>query len=221
MRKHAEGIETADIPGVRPAGQSRSRALQDRFVRAGREMLRDQRLSDISIPDLAQKAKSSVGGFYSRFETKEAFFEFLRAQMLLENGQMHDDLLDPARLSEASADQICAAFIDVMIQVFTGPWRGVLREAYASIPDKTGIWVPMNARGQSLRERMTDLLLPNLPDRPDTDDRVGFAVQALFSVLNNELMNPHLMVSSDDPRFRAYLVEAFCHMVGADSPSTV
>ena len=209
-----------EIPGVRPADQARSRALQERFVRAGREQLREQRLAEISVPDLARRAKSSVGGFYSRFENKEAFFEFLRARMLVENGKIHDECLDPVRVGEMHMSEICVTFVDSMIRVFSGPWRGVLREAYASIPEKQGSWVPMNARGQSLRARMTDLLLPHMADTPDAQDRIAFAVQALFGVLNNELMNPHLKFTTDDPLFRAYLVEAFCHTVGALPPKT-
>ncbi|MCB1395175.1 MAG: helix-turn-helix transcriptional regulator [Rhodobacter sp.] len=220
MLEDAASGDLPDIPGVRPAEQARSRELQDRFVEAGRALLREQRLSEISVPDLAKKAASSVGGFYSRFETKEALFEFLRAQMLIENGRLHDESFDAARASGASATQICEAFVDTMIRVFSGPWRGVLREAYASIPEKQGSWVPMNTRGQSLRDRLSDLLLPVLPPQPDVRERVAFAVQSLFGVLNNELMNPHLMFTSDDPRFRAYLVESFCHMVGAQRTQT-
>ena len=137
----------ADIPGVRPAGQKRSRALQDKFVIAGRDALRTSRLDDLSVPDLAKAANSSVGGFYSRFESKEAFFEFLRVQMLNEHLQLYDDRLAPARFAGKSRHDVSEAFVDIMLIVFSGPWRGVLREAYSLIPVRPESWEPMKERG--------------------------------------------------------------------------
>ncbi|MEO1711455.1 MAG: TetR family transcriptional regulator, partial [Pseudomonadota bacterium] len=80
----SERLLDRKVPGVRPADQRRSRVLLEKFTVAGREVLLDTRLDDISIPALAKAANSSVGGFYSRFESKQAFFEFLRMQMLAE-----------------------------------------------------------------------------------------------------------------------------------------
>ena len=119
------------IPGVRPAEQTRSRVLQDKFVTAGREALLTTRLDDLAIPVLAKAANSSVGGFYSRFETKDAFFEFLRQRMLAEHMVLYSEHLAPHRFEGKSRQDVSEAFVDVMLIVFSGDWRGVLREAYA------------------------------------------------------------------------------------------
>lgn len=219
MAKVAFAPVESSIPGVRPADQARSRALQNKFVKAAQTMLLKERLSDISVPALARRARSSVGGFYSRFHSKEAFFEFLRGRMLDENGRLYDEALDPARFAGKERREICTAFIDVMIQAFSGPWRGVLREAYASIPENQGSWTPSRVRGQLLRDRMKALLAGHLKNVDDGMDRVAFAVQLLFSALNNELMNPNLSFSITHPQFREYLIEAFDQLVsGVQTP---
>ncbi len=218
MSDALDHVLARDIPGVRPADQRRSRDLQGRFASAGRKMLLTTRLNDLPIPALARAAGSSVGGFYSRFESKEAFFEFLRMRMLAEHMQLFDDGLAPGRLAGKPRADVSAAFVDVMLAVFSGPWRGVLREAYAMIPDRPENWAPMQARGQYLRARITEIYAPLVPGADDLDERVSFAVQLLFSALNNEMMNPNLAFGIHDPRFRDYLVAAFDALIAGRAP---
>jgi AcrR family transcriptional regulator len=202
-----------EIPGVKRAGQKRSKLLQDKFVRAGRKVLLKTRLDDLSIPALAEAAGSSVGGFYSRFDSKEAFFEFLRMQMLAEHMQLYDDRLAPSRFEGKTAEHVTDAFVDVMLTVFSGPWRGVLREAYSVIPERPASWAPMKTRGQYLRALIEALYHPRVVAPEGLDERVSIAVQLLFSALNNEMMNPNLAFSIDDPKFRTYLIAAFNALV--------
>ena len=208
-----------EIPGVRPAEQKRSRLLQDKFVSAGRKMLLNTRLDDLSIPALAGAAKSSVGGFYSRFESKEAFFGFLRMQMLADHMKLYDERLAPALFAGKGHRDVTEAFVDAMLAVFSGPWRGVLREAYSAIPERPESWAPMKARGQHLRGLITELYRPLVKLPEGLEERVSIAVQLLFSALNNEMMNPNLAFGIEDPKFRLYLVAAFDTLVSGEAIS--
>ncbi len=204
------------IPGVRPAEQNRSRALQDRFVIAGRKVLLTTRLDDLAIPVLAKAAESSVGGFYSRFETKDAFFEFLRRRMLIEHMVLYEDHLSPSRFEGKARQDVSEAFVDVMLIVFSGPWRGVLREAYALLTLRPESWAPMKARGQYLRQRVAELYSPLVGNRAGLEERVSFAMQLLFSALNNEMMNPNLSFSIKDEAFRRHLIVTLDTLVAGD-----
>lgn len=205
----AHGAPSAPIRGVRPADQKRSRVLQDKFVSAGRDVLQHTRLNDISVPDLARAASSSVGGFYSRFETKSAFFDFLRMRMLQEHMAIYDRDLSPESLRNTGRFAISEATVDVMLSIFSGPWRGVLREAYATISERPDTWEPMNKRGQFVRARITELYKPHFAEDPGLEQRISIAVQLLFSALNNEMMNPHLAFRIDHPAFRGTLIHSF------------
>jgi len=216
MAKPALHLFEREIPGVRPADQKRSRLLQDKFAAAGRRVLLHTRLHEISIPALAKAAKSSVGGFYSRFETKEAFFEFLRMQMLAEHMKLYEEHLDPARFRGAHHRDVSEALVDVMLLVFSGPWRGVLREAYSVIPERPESWAPMKERGQLVRGWVQGLYSPCIERTEGLEERVSMAVQLLFSALNNEMMNPNLAFGIDDPRFRSYLIVAVDTLVAGD-----
>lgn len=218
MLSAAHEILEHEIPGVKRAGQKRSKLLQDKFVKAGRKVLLKTRLDDLSIPALAEEAGSSVGGFYSRFDSKESFFAFLRLQMLTEQLALYEQGLAPALFKGKTAHDVTEAFVDIMIRVFNGPWRGVLREAYSVIPERPESWAPMKARGQYLRALMLELYRPRVGAPETLDERVSIAVQLLFSALNNEMMNPNLAFSIDHPKFRSYLIAAFSVLVLSDTP---
>jgi AcrR family transcriptional regulator len=217
MTSAVQEILDQEIPGVRPADQKRSRILQDKFVSAGRKVLLKTRLDDLSIPVLAKAAGSSVGGFYSRFESKEAFFEFLRKQMLLEHLKLYDARLARQLFEGKTHHDVTESFVDVMLTVFSGPWRGVLREAYSVIPERPESWAPMKARGQYVRALITELYRPLVKDADGLEERVSIAVQLLFSALNNEMMNPNLAFSIEDPKFRFYLIAAFDALVSEEA----
>jgi len=209
MNTRTQHVPDSDIRGVRPADQERSVILQQKFVAAARAMLLDARLADIPIPVLARKAKSSVGGFYSRFESKEALLDFMRMQMLHENKNLFDDHLNAARFAGKSHHDVSAAFVDFMLQVYSSPWRGVIREAYLALRERPETWEPIRQRSQLWCERVIGFCAPLVARRDGLEERVAVAVQLLFSALNNEMMNPHLAFGIKDPKFRLYLVLSF------------
>ncbi|MBX2836542.1 MAG: TetR/AcrR family transcriptional regulator [Gammaproteobacteria bacterium] len=210
-------VSVAEIPGVRTARQHRSRKLQDRFVLAGRTALQHRRLDDLPIPVLAEAAGSSVGGFYSRFSDKDTFFAFQVARMMDEHMQLFEEHLEPQRFVGKAHHDISTAFVDVMLLVYSGPWRGVLREAYAFISEKPAWWGPMLERGRLLRSRVTQLYIPVVQNPDGLDERVSVAVQLLFSALNNEMMNRKLAFGIDDEPFRHYLILMLDSIVTAEA----
>lgn len=220
MNSAVQEMLSQGIPGVRPADQKRSRVLQEKFVDAGRKVLLNTRLDDLAVPALAKAAGSSVGGFYSRFESKEAFFEFLRMQMLAEHMRLYDEKLSEDRFVGKTRRDVSEVFVDVMLAVFSGPWRGVLREAYSAIPVHPESWEPMKRRGQYVRGLVTELYRSRVGHTDGLEERVSIAVQLLFSALNNEMMNPNLAFSIDDPKFRLYLIAAFDGLVSGQAAMT-
>src|SRR6187551_1052152 len=66
-----------DLPGVAPSRQKRSRETTAALLKAGAEMLRTRSLAELSIEALCTKVGATVGAFYSRFESKEAYFNAL------------------------------------------------------------------------------------------------------------------------------------------------
>lgn len=197
------------IPGVKPAGQVRSRALQDKFITAGQKLLQVRDLEGVSIQELCDEVGCSVGGFYSRFENKEVFFDLLCACAVAELGAIYWSELSEENFGDSSIEDVSARFIEIMVGIYIGPWRGVMREAFTRIKNTEGAWLPMRVQGEKLREHMTSILSPKMGDGSDVAPRIGFAMQMVYSVLNNELINPNLRFTVRDPEFRDYLAESF------------
>src|SRR6202051_3201068 len=66
-----------DFPGVTPSRQKRSREMTAALLEAGADMLRTRSLAELSIEALCTNVGATVGAFYSRFESKEAYFNAL------------------------------------------------------------------------------------------------------------------------------------------------
>src|ERR1700755_559214 len=68
-----------DLPGVTPSRQKRSRETTAALLEAGAELLKTHSLAELSIEALCRQVGATVGAFYSRFESKDAYFNALMA----------------------------------------------------------------------------------------------------------------------------------------------
>lgn len=62
---------------VRAPHQNRSRASLERIVSSTRALLEEKTFEELTIEEVVQRARSSVGVFYSRFGDKQALLEHL------------------------------------------------------------------------------------------------------------------------------------------------
>ena len=94
-----------DLPGVTPSRQKRSRETTAALLRAGEVMLRKHSLDELSIEALCAEVGATVGAFYSRFESKEVYFNALLELAArdsevnlfrIQDGALTDVGLDPA-----------------------------------------------------------------------------------------------------------------------------
>src|SRR3954454_14769615 len=85
-----------DLPGVTPSRQQRSRETTAALLAAGAEMLRTHSLAELSIEALCRQVGATVGAFYSRFESKEAYFNALMALAARDGERRVSDLAGAA-----------------------------------------------------------------------------------------------------------------------------
>jgi AcrR family transcriptional regulator len=62
---------------VRPPKQQRSQDTMARIVNAAERLLEERGFDDISVADITNRARSSVGAFYARFADKDALLDYL------------------------------------------------------------------------------------------------------------------------------------------------
>ena len=104
-----------DLPGVAPSRQKRSRETTLALLTAGADMLRTRSLAELSIEALCAEVGATVGAFYSRFESKEAYFNALMA-LAARDGERRlcEMAADTSRRASGSSLSACAADSDTL-----------------------------------------------------------------------------------------------------------
>ena len=112
---------------ITPAQQDRSRETEDAIVTAATALLAERPFDRISVAEIAQRAGVSVGGFYARFKNKGALLHLLDEHFLVDSRAAFDRALAPERVAGASAGEIVALYVGVMVAKFREHRREILQ----------------------------------------------------------------------------------------------
>lgn len=177
-----------DLPGVAPSRQKRSRETTLALLRAGAAMLGTRSLAELSIEALCSEVGATVGAFYSRFESKESYFNALMALAARDGEQRLDGIRRPS--PDASLDQLCPIIVGGIIAWMRGH-EGVLRAALQHDDTRPDKWTPFKALAQATTARATPLLLPAMgKGRKAAKTRaIAFGFQVVLGTLVNAILN--------------------------------
>jgi AcrR family transcriptional regulator len=85
---------------------------------AGRDLLRERDFAEVTVADIAAAAGVSVGGFYARYESKEALLYVLSAEVLADSATALEKALSPSRTANAAIPVVIRAYVRVMVRKF-------------------------------------------------------------------------------------------------------
>ena len=192
-------LAVRDLPGILPTQQRRSQQTTVALLEAAAAMLHDRSLDELSIEDLCKHVGVTIGAFYGRFESKDAFFSALMSLAARK-------ALAAVRAAVADEDnvgtgleQACRRVVEVAVDVVRRN-AGLVRAGsqYESIyPER---WGTIRATGSAMVELATPLLLARM-GRGRTAAKVrsiGFAFQMMFGTLFNAVLHKPKLVSLDD-----------------------
>jgi AcrR family transcriptional regulator len=193
------------LPGVTPSRQQRSRETTLALLKAGAELLGTRSLAELSISDLCAQIGATVGAFYSRFDSKEAYFNALLA-LTLRDGREQLLKLPPV-------DHVAAGDLDAQCRLLVGGlvlWmrrhKGVLRAALVREAGPND-WTGFKQLAQALSKRATIALLPAIHRGSSSRRRSGtaaerktvaFGFQVVLGTLVNAILNDPGPLSIDD-----------------------
>lgn len=190
-----------DTPSIlQPPRQRRARETEQALLGAGRELLAKRDFAAVSVAQIAAACQVSVGAFYGRFRDKMAYFEALRALVMEETSASIDRYLAQERWEDVPTSVLLDKAARFMV-LGTQANRGVMRASLRHASTKPEEWQPHRQNGEAIVERMVQLLVPRLSLPADVAElRVRFAMQAVFSVLVNALLNDSGPLHLDDER---------------------
>lgn len=182
--------EQLDLPGVAPSRQKRSRETTLALLATGADMLRTRSLAELSIEALCAEVGATVGAFYSRFESKEAYFNALMALAARDGERRVSEMAaaSPARAADLAAR--CRQIVGGVIG-WMRAHEGVLRAALRHGDNKPNRWTPFKQLARANTERAIPLLLPVLGKgrRAAKSRTIAFGFQVVLGTLVNAILN--------------------------------
>jgi AcrR family transcriptional regulator len=182
--------EDFDFPGVTPSRQKRSRETTLALLQAGAEMLRRRSLAELSIEALCAEVGATVGAFYSRFESKEAYFNALM-ELAARDGASR-----LARLAEKTPPP-AASLADLCQRLVTGitGWirnhEGVLRAALQHDDTRPDKWTTFKNLARASTAHATPPLLRAMGRgrKAKKTRTIAFGFQVVLGTLVNAILN--------------------------------
>ncbi|CCD93769.1 conserved hypothetical protein [Bradyrhizobium sp. ORS 375] len=200
-------IAQVDLPGVTPSRQQRSRETTLALLTAGAELLRTRSLAELSISELCADIGATVGAFYSRFDSKEAYFNALLALTLQDGREQLLRLPPVGSVQPGELDAQCRLLVRGTV-LWMRRHRGVLRAALMRSEDGPNNWTGFKELAQVLSQRAALLLRSPAPGgstrrrKPaaTAEERktVAFGVQVVLGTLVNAILNDPGPLSIDD-----------------------
>jgi AcrR family transcriptional regulator len=95
--------KTDNVRRLRSVAQPKQARSQDslrRLLDAAESLLEERAFGEVSIADIARRARSSVGGFYARFRDKDELLLALQERFVSELEQRFDDVESQTRSSK-------------------------------------------------------------------------------------------------------------------------
>lgn len=213
-----------DLPGIRPTRQRRSQETTVALLETGAAMLRDCAFDTLSIDELCGRLGVTIGAFYGRFESKDAFFAALMSLASRRCLAAIDAALARDDRTEAGLDAICRDVVAVVTATIRDN-AGVLRAAmqYKAVHVQPGQWVTVSETGSAIVARAMPLLLARMGRgrRTAKERTIAFAFQMVFGTLMNAVQNKPKPIELDAPEMVDRLALAMFLQLDHEARSTV
>jgi AcrR family transcriptional regulator len=179
-----------DFPGVTPSRQKRSREMTAALLRAGADMLRERSLAELSIDALCTKVGATVGAFYSRFESKEAYFNTLIGLAARDGERLLARMAQQKPLQDAGLAELCPLLVGGIIG-WMREHEGVLRAALQHDDTRPDRWGTFKALARATTAGTTPALLRAMGrSRAAAKTRaIAFGLQVVLGTLINAILN--------------------------------
>jgi AcrR family transcriptional regulator len=169
---------------VRPPQQARSQQTLERLLDAAEALIEDKGLDNATVSEIAKRAGSSVGAFYSRFSDKEGLMRCLFERFHEQAIATAEAVLVPERWHGIPIEHALEALVAFMLHILRER-RGLIVALLARAAGDP----ELGALGETLHEHLSERLLGLIELRgertahPDPDTAVHIAVWMVVSAI--------------------------------------
>lgn len=172
--------------------QARSERTLYRILEAAEELIAEQGLAGLSIPEVARRANSSVGGFYARFRDKNELLQALEERHFKQLSEHLDAVADSARWANATAAEIVCGAVDELVDVTNVHRHMMVAFLFRSIQDPVIREDALRFR-REVENRIRELLLSRCGtcEHAEPNLAIDLGIQMAFA-----LMQQHVLIGS-------------------------
>jgi AcrR family transcriptional regulator len=214
MRTAPISLETVSGPK-----QARSERTLQRLLDAAEALIRDKGHAAVSIPEIARRAGSSVGGFYARFRDKNELLRALEERHFIELDQRVEALADAQRWAQASIADMVGVAVAELVAITRERRQLIAAFLTRAIEDPVIREGGLRFR-RRVEARLRALLLARRRelDHPDPALAIDLGIQLCFA-----LMQQHVLIEEteaggrrlSDDDLRRELATVFLRYIGA------
>ncbi len=202
--------------------QPRSERTQERLLRAAEKLILEKGLADASVPEIARRAGSSVGGFYARFPDKDALLRALEERFFAEMLTRVAKLADAGRWGEAPIAEIASACAGELVAVVRERRNLIGAFLHTSTRDPALLADAIRFRAATA-ERIATLLLPRRDElrHPEPRLAIDLGVQFAFALMLQLVVVGDVRAGGrvlSDRELQAEIERNFLAYIGAPQP---
>ena len=208
---------------VRTPQQARSHETLGRILDTAETLVAEKGFEDTTVAEVALRARSSVGAFYSRFRDKEGLLHALYERYLEQAMATADDALDPQRWEGAGVAEILASVIDFLVEIYRE--RGGLIRAFVVRNHTDAEFAARQERlSHYVATRLSELLLARREEihQHDPERAVAFGLMMAFATIENVVLfgEARSFLALSDADLSAELTRSLLAYLGVENPST-
>jgi AcrR family transcriptional regulator len=203
--------------------QARSERTLQRLLDAAEMLIKEKGHAAVSIPEIARRAGSSVGGFYARFRDKDELLRALEERHFLELSQRLETLADARRWQNAPTSHIVEAAVAELVNSTRERRHMIAAFLVRAIED------PLIRAGglrfrRTVEERISALLLTRRAEmsHPDPALAIDLGIQTAFALMQQHVLIEETRIGGKvltDEELRRELATMFLRYVGIDPSS--
>ena len=200
--------------------QARSERTLQRLLDAAEALIKEKGHAAVSIPEIARRAGSSVGGFYARFRDRQELLRALEERHFIELSQRLEALADARRWENAPTSRIVEAAVAELVNSTRERRHMIAAFLVRAIEDPVIRAGGLRFR-KTVEERISALLLTRRAEmnHPDPAVAIDLGIQTAFA-----LMQQHVLIEEtqarghalSDEELRRELTIMFLRYVGID-----
>ena len=207
-----------DLRWVRPPRQARSQETLDRILDAAEGLIADKGFQDATVAEIARRAGSSVGSFYTRFHDKEGLLYALYDRYFEQATATADAALDPARWEGAGSAEILRTVTRFLVQVYRDR-AGLIRAFVQRNHSDANFQARQERLSHYVNDRLSALLLARVGEiaHPDPARAAAFGLTFTANTIEAVVLFGELRSSAlalDDDELAAELARAFLAYLG-------